>query len=238
MQDAEELALWLSEHVLPQGHPDEHVNAAAYQRLHDLGIEPPTPERLDRVLASASSAFEERFCTETVGRLSPVILGRLEALLSAATEGSETAESERSPRATESGSADHELGYECQASGGDVAELSVRCTRARLAEYNMETIASEFLLREEGLPPEDIFVPDEFWTHLIHRGIGEPIQACNYVITCRLEQTRIDLISHESHASSIAFSRGSLREIPLVSYWCHVPYSGPSLSYCSETAPL
>jgi hypothetical protein len=97
VQDAEELALWLSEHVLPQGHPDEHVNATAYQRLHDLGIEPPTPERLDRVLASAFSAFEERFCTETVGRLSPVTLGRLEALLSAATEGSETAESERSP---------------------------------------------------------------------------------------------------------------------------------------------
>jgi hypothetical protein len=33
VQDAEELAVWLSEHVLPQGHPDEHVNAAAYQRL-------------------------------------------------------------------------------------------------------------------------------------------------------------------------------------------------------------
>jgi hypothetical protein len=47
------LAVWLSEHVLPQGHPDEHVNAAAYQRLHDLGIEPPTPDRLDRILASA-----------------------------------------------------------------------------------------------------------------------------------------------------------------------------------------
>ena len=97
VQDAEELAIWLSEHVLPQGHPDEHVNAAAYQRLRDLGIEPPTPDRLDRVLASASSAFEERFCTETAGRLPSVTLGRLEALLSAATEGGETAESEHSP---------------------------------------------------------------------------------------------------------------------------------------------
>jgi hypothetical protein len=66
--DAEELAVWLSEHVLPQGHTDEHVNAAAYQRLRDLGIEPPTPDRLERVLASAFSTFEERFCTETVGR--------------------------------------------------------------------------------------------------------------------------------------------------------------------------
>jgi hypothetical protein len=97
VQDAEELALWLSEHVLPQGHPDEHVNAAAYQRLRDLGIEPPTPDSLDRILASASSAFEERFCTETVGLLPPATLGRLEALLSAATEGDETAELEHSP---------------------------------------------------------------------------------------------------------------------------------------------
>src|SRR5438132_8105603 len=34
----------------------------------ELGqVVPPTPDRLERVLASASSAFEERFCTETVG---------------------------------------------------------------------------------------------------------------------------------------------------------------------------
>jgi hypothetical protein len=97
VQDAEELAVWLSEHLLPQGHPDEHVNAGAYQRLHDLGIEPPTPDRLDRILASASSAFEQRFCTETAGRLPPATLGRLETLLSAETEGGETAESEHSP---------------------------------------------------------------------------------------------------------------------------------------------
>ena len=69
VQDAEELAVWLSEHVLAQGHPDEHVNAPPYQRLHDLGIEPRTPDRLVRIFASASSAFEERFCTETVSRL-------------------------------------------------------------------------------------------------------------------------------------------------------------------------
>ena len=96
VQDAEELAVWLSEHVLPQGHADEHVNAAAYERLRDLGIEPPTPDRLERVLASASSAFEERFCTEIVSRLLPATLERLEDLLSAATEGGETAEPEHS----------------------------------------------------------------------------------------------------------------------------------------------
>ena len=91
MQDAEALAVWLSEHVLPQGHADEHVNAAAYQRLRDLGIEPPTADRLERVLV-----FEERFCTETASRLPPATLGRLEDLLGPATEGGETAEPEHS----------------------------------------------------------------------------------------------------------------------------------------------
>jgi hypothetical protein len=74
LQDADELTAWLSEHILPQGHSDEYVNAAAYQRLRDLGIEPPTPDRLERVLASASSAFEERFCT--VCSPTPPRLGR------------------------------------------------------------------------------------------------------------------------------------------------------------------
>ena len=97
VQDAADLAAWLSEHVLPQGHPSEHVKAAAYQRLRELGIEPPTPERLDRILASASHACEESFCAETVGRLPQATLGRLEALLSLAPEGGETVEPEHSP---------------------------------------------------------------------------------------------------------------------------------------------
>jgi hypothetical protein len=43
--------------LFPPG--NEHVNEAAYQRLHDLEIEPSTPDRLERVFVSASSAFEE-----------------------------------------------------------------------------------------------------------------------------------------------------------------------------------
>src|SRR5271157_2365400 len=32
VQDTEELAVWLSKHVLPQGHADKHVNAAGLPR--------------------------------------------------------------------------------------------------------------------------------------------------------------------------------------------------------------
>ena len=97
VQDAGGLPTWLSEHVLPHGHSSEHVKAAAYQRLRELGIEPPKPDRLDRILASASRACEESFCAKTVGRLHQTTLERLEALLSLAPEDGETVEPEHSP---------------------------------------------------------------------------------------------------------------------------------------------
>jgi uncharacterized protein DUF4158 len=62
VRDAEALAAWLSEHVLPQAHADEHVKAAAYQRLRDLAIEPPTPERLDRIIAGVSPSWGRAPC--------------------------------------------------------------------------------------------------------------------------------------------------------------------------------
>jgi hypothetical protein len=63
--------------------------------LRDLGIEPPTADRLERVLASASSAFEERFAP----RRRPVATRDIRTagdLLRSATEGGETAEPEHS----------------------------------------------------------------------------------------------------------------------------------------------
>jgi Domain of unknown function (DUF4158) len=66
LRDAETLTAYLSEHVVPQAWSDEQVKAAAYQRLRALAIEPPTSERLDRIIASAAHTFEGRFCTATL----------------------------------------------------------------------------------------------------------------------------------------------------------------------------
>jgi hypothetical protein len=79
VRDTEALAAWLSEHVLPQAHADEHVKAAAYQRLRDLSIEPPTPGRLDRIIASAAHTFEERFCAATLEQLPAATLTQMDA---------------------------------------------------------------------------------------------------------------------------------------------------------------
>jgi hypothetical protein len=91
------LTAYLSEHVVPQAWTDEQVKAAVYQRLRALAIEPPTSQRLDRIIASAAHTFEGRFCTATLEQLPAAILTQMDALLSLAAEGDEAEDPERSP---------------------------------------------------------------------------------------------------------------------------------------------
>jgi hypothetical protein len=81
VEDAEALSDWLCDHVLPQGQSLDHLYEAVWDHCRDLHIEPPTPERIDRLVRSARHAFEERFCAATLKRLSPQARERLEALL-------------------------------------------------------------------------------------------------------------------------------------------------------------
>jgi hypothetical protein len=97
LRDAEALTVYLSEHVVPQAWTDEQVKAAVYQRLRALAIEPPSSERLDRIIASAAHTFEERFCTATFEQLPAATLIQMDALLSLAAEGGAAEDSERSP---------------------------------------------------------------------------------------------------------------------------------------------
>ena len=80
-RDGEDLALWLSEQVLPGDQQPKHLLAAAYARCRALRIEPPTPGRMERLIASALRAHEGRFCSATLERLSPETLERMDALL-------------------------------------------------------------------------------------------------------------------------------------------------------------
>ena len=71
LADSEALGTWLDDQVLPTSVRLDAVLAAAYERLRDLRIEPPTHDRLDRLVRSALHAFEHRVCTEVWQRLSP-----------------------------------------------------------------------------------------------------------------------------------------------------------------------
>ena len=57
--------------VLPTTVRLDAIFAAAYERLRDLRIEPPTRDRLDRLVRSALHAFEHRVCTDVLHHLSP-----------------------------------------------------------------------------------------------------------------------------------------------------------------------
>ncbi|MFD4337850.1 hypothetical protein ACFWPP_11750 [Streptomyces anulatus] len=54
-------------------------------------MEPPTPGRIARLVGSAVTTFEERFCAATVGRLSPATRSRLDDLVAEDAGGEESA---------------------------------------------------------------------------------------------------------------------------------------------------
>src|SRR5262245_30536844 len=81
VEDAEALSSWLRDHVHPQGQSPDRLYEGVRDRCRALHIEPPTPERIDRLVRSAVHAFEGRFCAATLKRLSPQSRERLEALL-------------------------------------------------------------------------------------------------------------------------------------------------------------
>ena len=81
LADSEALRTWLGEQVLPTTVRLDAVVAAASERLRDLRIEPPTRDRLDRLVRSALHAFEHRVCTAVWQHLSPCARTALETLL-------------------------------------------------------------------------------------------------------------------------------------------------------------
>ena len=72
VDDAQALSHWLCEQVLPLERNAERLKSAVYDRCRELHLEPPTPERIDRVVRSAARIYEESFCAEILARLDRV----------------------------------------------------------------------------------------------------------------------------------------------------------------------
>jgi hypothetical protein len=86
VDDAQALSHWLCEQVLPRERNAERLKSAIYDRCRELHLEPPTPERIDRVVRSAARTYEESFCAEILARLSPDNQASLDALLQPAPD--------------------------------------------------------------------------------------------------------------------------------------------------------
>ena len=78
--DGETLVTWLCAQILPTTRRPDHLKEAVAQRCRDLRIEPPTPERLDRLRRSAVHREDTRVGTGILHRLSATTQGQLEAL--------------------------------------------------------------------------------------------------------------------------------------------------------------
>jgi hypothetical protein len=79
--DGETLVTWLCAHILPTTRRPDHLREAMVQRCRDLRIEPPTPERMDRLIRSAVHREDTRVGNGILHRLSARTQGQLDALL-------------------------------------------------------------------------------------------------------------------------------------------------------------
>jgi len=83
--DAAALAHWLVGQVLALERRHDRLVAAARERRRALRLEPPSPERLERLVRSALHRQEEAFCAAVLTRLLPETAAGLDVLLKAST---------------------------------------------------------------------------------------------------------------------------------------------------------
>ena len=83
LEDAETLARWLESQVSALEHRSDRLRVAARERCRSLCIEPPSPDRLDRLVRSVVHRHEEALCAAVLTRLPAEAAAGLDALLKA-----------------------------------------------------------------------------------------------------------------------------------------------------------
>ncbi len=88
--DADLLTVWLRDHIAGEvGGDIEPMIERLEARCRELAIEPPTPDRVERIARSALRAHEDLFHNSVYERLSPTTRERLDALLRPEKAGDE-----------------------------------------------------------------------------------------------------------------------------------------------------
>lgn len=81
--DAEALGAWLRDHAVAETRDHGRLVARLEERCQVLRIEPPTPDRLGRIVRGAVRAYEDRLYATIHTRLPQEVAERLDALLQA-----------------------------------------------------------------------------------------------------------------------------------------------------------
>jgi TnpA family transposase len=79
--DGESLSEWLYDYVIADNRDTAHLAGAVEQRCRNLAIEPPAPDRIERIVRAALHDYDDWFCGEICGQLPPATRTRLDALL-------------------------------------------------------------------------------------------------------------------------------------------------------------
>ena len=87
LDDAEALGRWLDGQVLNLERRPDRLLAAARERCRSQSLDPPSPERLERLVRSVLHRHENAFCTALLARLPPETVAGLDALLRASEPG-------------------------------------------------------------------------------------------------------------------------------------------------------
>ena len=79
--DADALIVWLRDHAAPEAAGDLDVLVERLEtRCREQALEPPAPDRIDRIVRAAQRAHLDRFHTAVYERLSPAAHGRLDGI--------------------------------------------------------------------------------------------------------------------------------------------------------------
>ncbi len=81
LDDAEALGRWLDGQALALERRPDQLLAAARERFRSQHLEPPSPERLERLVRSVLHRHEEAFCAALLARLPPETIAGLDTLL-------------------------------------------------------------------------------------------------------------------------------------------------------------
>jgi hypothetical protein len=83
--DGEQIQEWLCRDIVPQDQEPRHLRAAVLDWCQEHRIEPPTNDRIDRLIGAAVHTFENAFFVDIQKQLSPITRQRLDALLTTAS---------------------------------------------------------------------------------------------------------------------------------------------------------
>ncbi|SHK41876.1 DUF4158 domain-containing protein [Tepidibacter formicigenes] len=81
VNDTQEVTDWLIKHINHHNAEAEYLKTEAYKKFREMKIEPPTPERIDRIVKSVIHNYETQFFKETFSKIPKNSLSKIDILI-------------------------------------------------------------------------------------------------------------------------------------------------------------